>query len=209
MIDTPNTAELRGECQLVGECWKVILQKGQGLLEDYRGPLVHLCEAPSYFNLPPLPTLRFDVEVRSDALSQKASFKNLSEDTLLALRMNIYAKTDLDRTAHWAETLMRFCEVRYSSLRKRAVRKCDNRRAAGLHLLQLSAFLLDYGLYARDIRFLNTVLKLSDLAWIVNRESLVRNLDRTEADFISALFQVRLLLITEYAVRSIGEGKRI
>ncbi len=198
-----------GRVELLCECWNSLLRKDRGLLEDYRGPLVCLRDAPEYFNLPPLPTLRFDPEVAPNSPSQKANFKDLSEDTLLALRMNVYAEADLDTTAYWAETLMRFCEVRHSSLRKRAVTKCGNRRAAGLHLLQLSAFLLDYGLYVGDARFLNTVLKLADLAWVFRRGALVRHLDKTGTDFISALFQVRLLLITEYAVGCIGERNRI
>jgi len=181
--------------------WDVIFRKESRLLEDDRGPLVYLRGSEEFFGLRRLPPLRFAIEADIHVQSESVAFKHLSATDIRVLRKNMFAGSDTNITARWAETLMRFCEVRHSTLKQRAVAKWGSEQAAQLSFLEIAAFLLDYYYCTKDIRFVNTVLKLADSRWILQEGRIHRNLFRGGRRFLSALFQVRLLLMTECAIR--------
>lgn len=108
--------------------------------------------------------------------------------------------------ARWAETNLRFCEVRMSSLEQRASEKCGGRGEARLHVLHLASFLLDQGTRARDARFLNTVLKLLDARWLVRRTAIRGGLAGSGGTLASSLFQLRLLMVAERALLELSPG---
>lgn len=193
----------------MNEWWKLILQKDAKILADKRAPLININDYLLYFKMPPISSLKSYISIVSHINSLQPSFQNLREDILLTLRHNIYAKKDFDIVTLWAEKLMRFCEIRYSILRKRSIEKWGNTTVARLNMLHLSAFLLDFCVYTKDLRFLNTVLKLIDLRWIVNKRTIRRDLSKEKEDILCALFQFRIILITEYAINQLHKGNML
>jgi hypothetical protein len=170
-------------------------------------PLEHLEPCLAAFGLEPIVLPTMELKAAPEMFSKDASFKESSHAVLLSLRQCLYEAKGMPTVANWADKLMRFCEVRLSSLRQRALEKCGNSADAGLLMLHLSAFLLDYALYSKDTRYLNTALKLADLHWVVNERSIPRKLNGNPKDVTSALFQFRVLLMIEYGMRKLnGEG---
>lgn len=194
---------------IIRDCWKIILQKNPALLDDSRLPLINIDNYLAYFSLSLLQQIEIKTDIVPDICSNEPSFKNLTDEILLWLRHHIYFQTELGVVAVWAEKLMRFCEVRYSTLKKRSIEKWNNKTVAKLHLLHLTTFFLDYAIYTKDIRFLNIALKLADLKWIINRKIIKENLSGDDKDIISALFQFRIVLMIEYAMNQISKGKII
>ena len=196
--------------QLVQNCWDIIRDIEPHILNDPRLPLTHLDDCLAYFQLPLMPLAKADSGDLPDVLGAVApSFKGLTDDLLVALRRDVLSGTKSSVAAQWAEKLMRFCEVRYRSLKTRSVAKCVTQDAAQLHQLQLAAFLMDQAIATRDLRLLNTVLKLADLKWILNRKTIDRNLRRKDGHCIAALFQFRIILTTESIVDRLSGGETL
>jgi len=187
--------------------WQTILDLEPRLLVDDRLPLVHIEKYLSFYKLPPSPLPEFESKSAVNIHSAQPSYKNLSAGILFALRQNLYEHTEIDSVALWAEKLMRFCEVRMSSLRKRAFTKWGNKAVAKNRMLELTAFLLDTYFYSDDLRYLNTVLKLSDLKWILNTQKIQPNLTKKDERVIAALFEFRIILLTSYALDRLHPGK--
>lgn len=193
---------------VIRDCWKVILQKDIRLLNDARLPLINIQDYLAYFKLSSLPSMELKTDAAPDIHSTEPGFANLTDEILLGLRYHIYAGTELETVAGWAEKLMRFCEIRYATIKQRSLEKWNDPVSAQLGMLHLSAFLLDYALCANDVRFLNTVLKLADLKWIMNTRAIKKKLSDGK-DLISALFQFRILLMTEYAMDRLRNGRAL
>ena len=189
--------------------WKIILQRDVRDLQDSRLALMGLDQYLAYFQLPGPPPLEFKMDMSPDDHFADPGFENLTEKILVHLRQWIYAQRELDTAALWAEKLMRFCEVRYSILERRAYRKWGDKKIARSNLLQLTAFLLDYSLLTKDIRFLNTVLKLADLKWLFNIKTIKKELTQEGEQFLLALFQFRIALLSEYALSRIRRGETL
>jgi methionyl-tRNA formyltransferase len=114
------------------------------------------------------------------------SFKALTPEILHSLREHVYRADQPETVQNWAEKLMRYCEIFLPSLQERARKKCGNSMQSRYLVLQLAAFLLDVSVFTHDARFLNTVLKLLDLRWLVNGRNA-----------LSTDFQARLFLMRE------------
>jgi hypothetical protein len=195
-----NEADLRA-------LWASIQMIDMKLITSENQPLWNLEPCLQSFGLDPLSLPALSREVAPEVFSKDASFKESSDAILLSLRQCLYDAKEMPSVSNWADKLMRFCEIRLPSLRQRAVEKCGSRNAANLLMLQVSAFMLDYALYSKDARYLNTVLKLADLRWVVDERSIPRKLNGNPQDVASALFQFRVLLVIEYAMRKLsGEG---
>lgn len=194
---------------IIRDCWNIILQKDTRLLDDLRLPLMHIQNYLGYFKLSPLPPAEIKMEIVSDICYKEPGFNNLTDEILLWLRYHIYAETELDTVAIWAEKLLRFCEIRYATLKNRSIEKWGDQTGAQLHLLHLSTLFLDYAVCTKDIRFLNIVLKLAELKWIINTKVIKKKLSSSNKDIISALFQFRIVLMTEYAVNQLRKGSVI
>jgi hypothetical protein len=186
--------------EILKEWWDSILEKESILPKQQGGPLVNLRESERYFSLQPLAQQGFPNPVQLHFPSKAPAFKNLSPNDPADLRWCVYVGEKLPDVSLWAEKLMRYCEINHSILRKRALSKCGDSRSAQLEMLQVGAFLLDFYYFSGDARFLNTVLKLCDLNWVVNERSILRNLRSGGPELTPALFQVRLLLMSEHAL---------
>jgi hypothetical protein len=193
---------------LVRDCWRIIRETDPSRLNDARLPLANLDDCLAYFELSPLPVAETHGGDRPGISSPATpSFKGLTDEFLLALRRHLFAQSESSLVTQWAETLMRFCEVRYHSLRSRAISKCGSKEAAQLHLLHLAAFLMDQAIETRDVRPLNTTLKLTDIKWLLDTRTIARNLTRTDSRFVAALFQFRLVLTSEYALDQLSNSE--
>ncbi len=190
--------------KLVRQWWERVLALHIQDLEHDRGPLIHLEECYPLFDLQPLPALRFEVESDAQMIPVEPSFKHVTQQALVCLRKELYETKNTGRVSLWAEKLMRFCEVRYGDLYQRARQKGLNKTEAQLLFLQIAAFLLDFYRASGDLRFLNTVLKLSDLGWILQPRKIAKQLGQTGVSVLIALFQIRLIIISEYAMQRLG-----
>ncbi len=184
----------------INALWASIRILGPEKVATGLSPLEHLEPCLNAFGLRSLDLPVIDWQVEPDMLTKEASFKESNHAILLNLRRCLYAGKEMETVRNWAEKLMRFCEVRLPSLRQRAIEKCGNPANANLLVLHVTAFLVDYALNSKDLRFLNTALKLADLNWVINERSIARKLNGNMSDIEMALFQFRVLLSIEYAM---------
>lgn len=191
------------------EWWDRILQAQEGIRGDARVPLLDLDKYVEYGGLSLSTSMDQSTVPASPTEIGQPAFKNLTEEKVLALRLKLHHQDDLKMVELWAETLMRFCEIRYRTLKKRAVKKCGDLQKARFHLLHLTAFFLDYCLYTKDLRFFNVVLKLLDLPWLVNEKEIATLLDKGGEGTICAVFQFRILLIKKYIVDRLCQGEML
>jgi len=193
---------------IIKDCWNVIQKKEKVFLVYGYQPLSFIDDYLSYFELPLLPGLNIKSVALTDINSTDPSFKALTDDVIYSLRHHIHSKTKLNTVDKWAEKLMLFCEVRYSTLKKRSIGKCKTKVAAQLHILHLACFFMDQSFSSKDRRFLNIVLKLADLEWVLNKKKNLSIIIDKNNDLNSALFQFRIMLMIEYAINQLKEDKR-
>jgi hypothetical protein len=194
--------------QIIRDCWASILKLDRHEWQVPLQPLCHIRLYLEYFNLPLMP-LDEKIASDSDITGIEPGFKNLTDEILLKLRSCIYSTAEMDSVSDWAEKLMRFCELRMGSIKKRAVEKCQSQASARLHLLHLAAFLLDDGVCVKDIRFINTALKLADIKWMLDPGQINKKLTGDREEFLTGLFQFRVLLVMEYTMDRLQEGKSL
>ncbi|MEO0248566.1 MAG: hypothetical protein ABIN58_03270 [candidate division WOR-3 bacterium] len=190
----------------IRECWETILRQEQSLCGAPYFPLAGMKDCLADFDLPCLPCTEALPAAPAAVSLPAPAFRALTEEGLLQLRSDCYARTNLTIVTAWAEALMRFCEVRLASLRKRARAQWKGKAAVRLNLLHLAVFLMDYCLLAKDMRFLNTVLKLSDQKWLFKPKKLRAALKKGDP---AALFELRVLLMTDYVLRRLEEGWKL
>ncbi len=167
-------------------------------------PLVNIGVALDFFDISHnLKNKILNKNISNFIIHKKPNFKDLTNEDLEFLRNCVYHNVFCDETFLWAETLMRFCEVRYNSLKKRAKQKCQNLLTAKLLMLHLSSFLLDQAISQHDVRYLNTVLKLCDIKWIFNPNQLQKNVSKNQQISSCDLLEFRVMLLTEYAFNKI------
>jgi len=191
---------------LIIDCWNVIQQKDKALLTAGYQPLSFIDDYLSYFDLPLLLGLNIKSEALTDISYVDPSFKALTDDIIFSLRHHIYTQTKLDIVDKWAEKLMRFCEIRYFTLKKRSINKCKTTVLAQLHILHLVCFFMDQSFCSKDLRFFNIALKLADLKWVFNRRTILCALIEMNNGFDSALLHFRIILTIEYAINQQQEG---
>jgi methionyl-tRNA formyltransferase len=200
--------------------WALIVRHEPSKVNNLLMPLSHLwgCHEP-------LSSLAGDLRIPVEVISgyhssmptpeinpDEASFKGVSQAVLLGLRMNLYASRDIEAVLVWAEKLMRYCEIYLPTLKKRALDKWVSAPQAQLGMMHLAAFLLDVYFSTKDLRYLNTVLKLLDLKWLCDLKTTGRRLkiaDQTAAGddlFICGLFQFRLCLLSECALSALANA---
>jgi hypothetical protein len=193
----------------IKDLWQRIGALTSEQLSDPRLPLEHIGACLEFFDLKPLQSGRKRFVEKSKIFTSDPSFKALDHDILLDLRYYLYTGEALDSTAVWAEKLLRFCEVRLNSLRQRAKEKCGNLHEGRYLMLHLAAFLLDYAEYAKDLRYLNTVLKLLDQKWLFDARSIQTGLHGKEGEVPAALLEFRLLLVTECMLGRLERGESL
>jgi hypothetical protein len=186
--------------KLLSRWWKILLHLEDDLLHDPCMPLVNLDSCLEHFHLA-LPALPIPKPDSTDGKElPEPGFENLTLSILDHLRKSHYAGLEKPVTAAWAEKLLRFCEIRSSSLSTRTRRKWGNHQIARLNFLQVTTFLLDYGKDQGDLRFLNIILKLTNQKWLFNTRGIIRGLRGNRETALAALFQIRILLLSEYLI---------
>jgi hypothetical protein len=195
------------ESPLLKNCLNILQKKEKKIVEANCFPLIYLGQYLSELNLPPLEISEIKSECFVFDKGLEPSFKVLTDNILCSLRYLLYSQRELDLVATWAEKLMRFCEVRYRTLEKRSLDKCKSKIAAKLHMFHLASFLMDYSIATNDLRFFNTVLKLTDLKWLTNKGLLTKHLSGDNNEFNAALFEFRVLLSIEYTFNRFSKEK--
>jgi hypothetical protein len=191
---------------LIKDCWSAIRDKSEVLSTANYHPLYFIDNYLSYFGLPLMPQVNIDTAPSTELLGVSPCFGNIDDNMIFSLRYHLYNEAKLENVGAWAEKLMRFCEVRYHSLKKRAKNKCVTNAAAKLHVLHLVCFFLDYSVAVSDLRFFNIALKLMDLKWVLNRRTILNMLIKQKGEIDAALFQFRIILIKEYMINQLQEG---
>jgi hypothetical protein len=184
--------------------WKRISALDSSLLNHPSLPLAGMEEVSGWFNIPALTLQPAPTSPKSRPALPQPAFKNLSDDVLLTLRLNLAGD---DETSQWAEKMMRYCEIFYSSLKQKSIDKCGDLPKARLHLLQLTVFLFEYYRYAKDLRFLNIALKLGDLGWLVSPSLVESGLDKGGEEALAALFGANVLMSLEQALGELETGE--
>jgi hypothetical protein len=186
--------------KLLSQWWKTLLHLDDDLLHDPSMPLVNMDRCLEHFHLA-LPALSIPKPDKTDVKAlPEPGFENLTLSILDHLRKSQYAGREKPITAAWAEKLLRFCEIRSSSLSARARKKWENHQSARLNFLQVTTFLLDYGIQQGDLRFFNITLKLINQKWLFNPRGILRGLRGNRKTALAALFQIRILLLSEYLI---------
>lgn len=91
-------------------------------------------------------------------LNEYSFFKNITNLDLSLLRNYVYKNKNKDLI--WCEKIIRFIEIRMSSIDERLKLNFKTKTERLLFKEHLISFLLEVFYYTRDIRFLNTALKL-------------------------------------------------
>lgn len=186
--------------KLLSRWWKTLLHLDDDLLHDPCMPLVNLERCLEHFHLA-LPALQIPKPDKKDVKElPEPGFENLTLFILDYLRKSHYAGREKLVTAAWAEKLLRFCEIRSSNLSARARKKWGNHQSARLNFLQVTTFLLDYGIQQGDLRFLNITVKLTNQKWLFTPRGIIRGLRGNRETALAALFQIRILLLSEYLI---------
>jgi hypothetical protein len=186
--------------------WKILLHMDDAVILGDKMPFAGMELCLEHFRLPLPAVPQFEMVKPTGKDLPEPSFENLTIFILTDLRKSIYLRLNRTLTSAWAEKLLRFCEIRLSSLETRARRKWGDIQNARLNFLQVAAFLLDYGMQTRDLRYLNTVLKLCDQKWVINPRSIKGGLRKGGENAIAALFQIRILLLSGYALDMLQEA---
>lgn len=184
--------------------WDTLVTTGIGLLDDKRGPLVGLSEAATHLGLSPLPRLKFGGELDvSDGLPIGA-LSELDETGLILLRKYLYYSKPDDRLSDWAEKLLLYCEIHRLRLRKKLVARFGDKVRSELFLLQMVALLIDFYNSYKDVRFLNSGLKVYYSHWRRAFRGLSLNSQKYPLNFVCTLFHVRFLLLSERALQQLS-----
>ena len=191
------------EVKEIQEYWEII--RSNEHTDHYLKPLSHLQKYLTAFKIT-VPDEHLNLTEAPQEIDAKPAFKNLTDEVLLRLRYAIYYQMETELLSQWAEKLMRFCEVRYHELKKRTIAKLGNPLAARLHFLHLMVFLMDYGLFSRDARYLNLILKLIRQHWVFKEDRTEKELKQGNSELLAGLFQFRLLALKEYALEQISKG---
>lgn len=106
----------------------------------------------------------------SFSLREYNSFKNIGVDILVSLRIKV-AKNDLDDVVQdWCEKILRYVEIRYAQLKTNEIKFNRTNEQSIKNFTQIVNLFIDYYLKSKDLRFINTALKLMDLDWIEANE---------------------------------------
>lgn len=126
---------------------------------------------------------------------QLKPYKNFGEvnlEILAFIRLKIAANDIDENIENWCEKLLRYCEIRYSSLKKRAAAQGRTQEEITKVYNQVVALFIEYYLGRGDLRFFNTALKLMDRKWLKSPKIFNKKYKATQA-----LYQCNTLLINK------------
>jgi hypothetical protein len=188
---------------LLQQCWKTISDLETPIRETHDSALFNLHGCELILGLQPLPPLSLPGIQSTEIFSKKPAFKALTIPVIDALRRSLFTGKDIIERSEWAEYLLRYMEINLSSIFKKARLQFGSTQSARLAILDLTAFLLDVYFEKKDLRFLNLTLKLIDLPGLLSIKNISNDLLKQDKGFLAALYQVRLLIMTEAAIQQL------
>ncbi|MCB0704132.1 MAG: hypothetical protein KDC34_02440 [Saprospiraceae bacterium] len=99
-------------------------------------------------------------------LAPYKNFQQLQPAQITVLRFKIAENQHDEVTDNWCEKLLRYNEIRYSSLKKRAFENNRSSEEVIKTYTQIISLFIEYYFSKGDLRFINIALKLMDLSWI-------------------------------------------
>lgn len=144
-----------------------------------------------------IPEAKFDFENFELTISSFSTFREIKIDDIQRLRVLNYLNENSSSFDYWTEKILRYCEVRYRVLLERE--KANNRSKSEIISLfvQIRSLFLEIYLQRKDLRFLNTALKLNDLNWLNNAVNNSKKVDLTVLQFGNQYLLESLLLDLE------------
>lgn len=186
--------------------WEIILNHDPHDLQENSLTLIQLstlCSRPAIASLqlftPPLKT-------ESSFLEKKPAFKLLNFRDIYLLRHWLQNEMHPQLTSNWAEVILRFFEINLSDIDKKLLMQYGSRLLGEVAFLELTAFLLDYFSYSKDLRYMNMVLKILDQKSLFSPWKITRNLRLNGMHFKSALLKVYLLVKTDLFLMNLDNG---
>jgi hypothetical protein len=183
--------------------WSIISNLDAPTLQENASSLSYLRGCEEYLGLKRLPEQHYPDFPPTDLLLKLPAFTNLEQGDLQILRGWLLLGENNLQTSIWAETLLRYAEINQSSLMKKAFAKFRSIKAARHVLLEMTVFLLDFYFEKYDLRFLNLVLKMSELRGLFYKGSLTKALGNNILR-PSVLLQIRVLIMGEAAFQKLG-----
>jgi|GEM_PF-5198059 len=103
--------------------------------------------------------------LKKQELPPYKAFKNATIGRIAHIR----AKIELDEIdpniENWCEKLLRYCEIRYNSLKKRAAQQKRTKEEIVKLYTQIISLFIEYYYKNGDLRYINIALKLMDYKW--------------------------------------------
>ena len=117
------------------------------------------------FNLKPIELVN---KIESHELRTYTKFPEIGIDELNNLRIYAQNNTINSSNEYWIYKLIKFCEIRISELKKSKNRFTNYSEEGALKIILIQSLFLDLYYTRKDIRYLNTSLKLDDIDWVEN-----------------------------------------
>lgn len=187
------------ELEAVREFWPALLRRQQALAQDPALPLVGLRGLESSFGLTPLDV---DVDPPESIATEPGGyprFARIGESEIVALRELIRRGSPSAAVEVWAEGLLRFCELRLATLKRRSLEVHGTRETVRSLYVQIVALFVDRHRACDDVRLINAALKLADLPWTRSTLSTAASGDA----LVSAALCARNRILIAHALREL------
>jgi hypothetical protein len=190
---------------IIQNCWNTIKNTHEKKLNDNFQVLLNIQPYLNYFKLTPV---SFKTNLITTSLNTKIEphFENVTNNIIFELKNSIYSKSKLTHTKHWAEKLLKFFEIQHKNLKQRTSQKRPPNIDNTINILHILTFLIEYGIYLNDLRYLNVTLKVLDVNWVFNPNNIEHNLKKNKSNFKLGLLQFNLILISEFWLQTLEES---
>jgi beta-lactamase class D len=126
---------------------------------------------------------------------------------LNVLRYKIYTVADTDTLTSYANGIFRYSEIWLYKLYATQLSEKKNAAEVNLLLINVCNFLIDYSRLSKDLRFLNTALKILQLKKMpVLRKQLAKDLTTSQQHYYR--LRIRAVLLLEHQVQQLLSGEK-
>lgn len=140
-------------------------------------------------------------------LQKYKNFNLLSPALVNVLRYKTYTVADTDALATYANGIFRYSEIWLYKLYATQLSEKKNAAEVNLLLINVCNFLIDYSRLAKDLRYLNTALKILHLNKMpVLRKQLAKDLAADRQHYF--LLRIRAVLLLEHQVQQLLSGEK-
>jgi hypothetical protein len=147
------------------------------------------------------------VPAENMVLPKYRNFNLLSPTLLNVLRYKIYTVADTDTLTSYANGIFRYSEIWLYKLYATQLSEKKNAAEVNLLLINVCNFLIDYSRLSKDLRFLNTALKILQLKKMpVLRKQLAKDLTTSQQHYYR--LRIRAVLLLEHQVQQLLSGEK-